>query len=214
MKLTKKAAALLLAASLAVSVCATPVFAAPVNNGDHVQDTEGEEVVTFNEGKQACTKLTYSVKEYYKWSIPSDINFGSDKGVDQEVDPEGTPKTTVVVSDCKIKNGKTLHIDIKGNGGGDEQVGNVGNGKGEFKIKSVEGETLEYAVKMGDTEAAITTPVSSGADVLTLEAGKAALTKYLSFKLHTADAGNNVSEKAGTYHGYAVFTAQLKDTNV
>lgn len=154
--------------------------------------------------------MTYSVTEFYKWSIPSDISFGNDKGVGQEVDPEGTPKTTVVVSDCKIKNGKTLHIDMKGNGGGDEQVG---NSNGEFKIKSVEGEKLPYEVKVGDTEATITTPVTSGADVLTLEAGKAALTKYLSFKLKTA-TGSNVSEKAGSYDGYAIFTAQLKDTVV
>lgn len=210
MKLTKKAAALLLAASLAVSVCATPVFAAPVNNGNNVQDS-GEEVTTLNERKQACTKLTYSVRESYKWSIPADIEFGNDRGVNQEVAPTNNPKTTVVVSDCKIKNGKTLHIDIKGNGGGDAQVD---NGNGEFKIKSDEGEALKYDVKIGDTKTVINTPVTSGDDVLTLEAGKAALTKYLIFKLHTADAGNNVSEKAGSYHGYAIFTAQLKDTNV
>lgn len=208
MKLTKKAAALLLAASLAVSVCATPVFATenrPYNNGQTVQST-GEDVGTVTAQKQACTKLTYSVKEGYTWSIPADINFGNDKGVSQEVAPEGSPKTTVVVSGCKIKNGNTLHIDMKGNGGRDVQLG---SGNGEFKIKSVEGETLEYVVKMGDTEATITTPVTSGADVLTLDAGNDALTKYLSFTLKTA---TTTSEKAGSYLGYAVFTAQLKPT--
>lgn len=208
MKLTKKAAALLLAASLAVSVCATPVFAAdnpPVTNNPNVQST-GEEVSTFNNRKQACTKLTYSVTEGYKWSIPADINFGNDKGVSQEVTPEGSPKTTVVVSGCKIKSGNTLHIDMKGNGGGDVQVG---NGNGEFKIESVEKEKLPYEVKIGDTETNITKPVNSGDDVLTLDAGNDTLTKYLSFTLKTA---TTTSEKAGSYHGYAIFTAQLKPT--
>lgn len=155
--------------------------------------------------------MTYSVTEGYTWSIPSDIEFGNDKGVNQEVVPTNSPKTTVTVSNCKIKNGKTLHIDMKGNGGGDVQVG---NGNGEFKIKSDEEEELEYVVKIGDTETNITKPVNSGDDVLTLEAGKAALTKYLIFKLKTARTAENVSEKAGSYHGYAIFTAQLKDTVV
>ena len=155
--------------------------------------------------------MTYSVRESYKWSIPSDIEFGNDKGVNQDVAPTNNPKTTVTVSGCKIKNGKTLHIDMKGNGGGDEQVG---NGNGEFKIKSDEEEKLEYVVKIGDTETNITNPVNSGDDVLTLDAGKAALTKYLSFTLKTVRTAENVSEKAGSYHGYAIFTAQLKDTTV
>lgn len=213
MKLTKKAAALLLAAALAVSVCATPVFAdAPIKNGTGVQTGTGEGITTPAEQKQACTKLTYEVTEGYNWSIPSDINFDKDKGVNQEVAPINNPKTTVTVSNCKIKNGNTLHIDMKGNGGGD---GNVAAGtNGEFKIKSVEGETLDYEVKIGDTETAINTEVTSGADVLTLDAGKAALTKYLSFTLKTVRTATNVSEKAGSYHGYAIFTAQLKNTTV
>lgn len=150
--------------------------------------------------------MTYSVTEGYNWSIPADINFGNDKGVNQEVAPTNSPKTTVVVSGCKIKNGKTLHIDMKGNGGGDVQVG---NGNGEFKIESVEKEKLPYEVKIGDTETNITKPVNSGDDVLTLDAGNDTLTKYLSFTLKTA---TTTSEKAGSYHGYAIFTAQLKTT--
>lgn len=210
--MTKKAAALLLAASLAVSVCATPVFAAgtpPVTNGTNVQDTTGENITAPTEQKQACTKLTYEVTEGYTWSIPSDIDFGRDKGVNQDVTPTGTSKTTVTVSACKIKNGKTLHIDMKGNGGGDT---NVTTGNGEFKIKSAEDEKLDYEVKSGDTSTDINKAVNSGDDVLTLDAGKAALTKYLSFTLKTVRTATNVSEKAGSYHGYAIFTAQLKDT--
>lgn len=215
MKLTKKAAALLLAASLAVSVCATPVFAAdnpPFTNETGVQTETGAQINSseVNTVRQACTKLTYSVTETYKWNIPSDISFGNDKGVNQEVTPVNTPKTTVGVSGCKIKNGKTLHINMKGNGGGD---GNVTSGNGEFKIKSAEEEKLDYEVKSGDTEAAINTTVTSGADVLTLDAGNDTLTKYLSFTLKTA-TGSNASEKAGVYRGYAIFTAQLKDTTI
>ena len=211
--MTKKAAALLLAASLAVSVCATPVFAAdtpPATHGGTVQETTGETIgaAEINNAKQACTKLTYEVTEGYNWSIPADINFGNDKGVNQEVAPEGTPKTTVAVSKCKIRNGKTLHIDIKGNGGGDATI--ASGSDGEFKIKSGENETLEYDVKIGDSDATINTPVTSGTDVLTLAAGNETLTKYLSFTLKTATGAT--AEKAGSYHGYAIFTAQLKNT--
>ena len=211
--MTKKAAALLLAASLAVSVCAMPVFATgttPVVNGTNVQDT-GETIDSNKTGtaNEACTKLTYEVTEGYKWSIPADIDFGNNKGVNQDVTPINSPKTTVTVSDCKIKNGKTLHIDMKGNGGGDATIP---SGNGEFKIKSAEEEKLDYEVKIGDTETGINTEVTSGSDVLTLDAGKAALTKYLSFTLKTVRTAENVSEKAGSYHGYAIFTAQLKNT--
>lgn len=212
--MTKKAAALLLAASLAVSVCAMPVFAEdgtpPANHGGTVQETTGETIgaAEINNAKQACTKLTYEVTEGYTWSIPADIDFGSNKGVNQDVVPEGTPKTTVVVSSCKIRNGKTLHIDMKGNGGGDATI--AGSSDGEFKIKSGEDEKLEYVVKIGDSERTIDTLVTSGKDVLTLAAGNETLTKYLSFTLKTATGAT--AEKAGSYHGYAIFTAQLKNT--
>ena len=210
MKLTKNAAALLLAASLAVSVCATPVFAdtPPVTNGTTVQST-GENITAPTEEKQACTKLSYQVTAGYTWSIPADIDFGKDSGVNKDVVPTGTPKTTVMVSDCKINNGKTLHIDMKGNGGGDKKIT---SGNGEFKIASDENETLVYEVKAGDSETEINTTVNSGDDVLKLEAGKEKITKYLSFTLKTVRSAENVSEKAGSYYGYAIFTAQLKDT--
>lgn len=213
--MTKKAATLLLAVSLAVSVCAMPVFAEgtpPASHGGTVQETAGEKIDSTKTGiaNEACTKLTYKVTEGYTWSIPADINFGEDKGVDKKVNPEGTPKTTVVVSSCKIKNGKTLHIDMKGNGGGDEKI--ASGATGEFKIMSAEKEKLTYEVKMGETLTDITTVVNSGDDVLTLDAGNETLTKYLSFTLKTAEKGTNGSEKAGSYHGYAIFTAQLKDT--
>ena len=69
MKLTKNAAALLLAASLAVSVCATPVFATdPSIAGSETKTT-------------ANTNVTYTVDSKYTWSIPAKIDFGSNAGV-------------------------------------------------------------------------------------------------------------------------------------
>lgn len=69
MKLTKKAAALLLAASLAVSVCATPVFATdPSIAGSETKTT-------------ADTNVTYTVDSKYTWSIPAKIDFGANAGI-------------------------------------------------------------------------------------------------------------------------------------
>lgn len=65
----KKAAALLLAAALAVSVCAMPVFATgPSNTGSETQ-------------KEANTDVTYKVDSKYTWTIPAKIDFGANAGV-------------------------------------------------------------------------------------------------------------------------------------
>ena len=86
MKLTKKAAALLLAASLAVSVCAMPVFAeggdtttptTPVMGSqkrDNTNAAAGTGVVT------GTTNVRYKVTESYAWSIPATIDFGENAG--------------------------------------------------------------------------------------------------------------------------------------
>lgn len=203
MKLTKKAAALLLAASLAVSMCATPVFAAgnpPYNNGQNVQDTTGENVDTVTVEKQACTQLKYNVTEGYNWSIPANIDFGANNGV---TNANKTGQGNVTVNNCKIKNGYTLKITITGNDG---QYG-MGT-EHKFKVKTVDGAELPYEVDVKKNGAATTTSVMEGNEVLGLAAGKNHAESELTFTLKTQTTDTNAAETAGEYIGYAIFTAQ------
>ena len=116
MKLTKKAAALLLAASLAVSVCATPVFAAE-NMGSQTGVATGTE-----------TKVLYEVTQKFTWTVPATIDFGKDAGGKSQTriveankaSGEGTAADTtngtapkVVVTAKIINSGKTLWISLK-----------------------------------------------------------------------------------------------------
>lgn len=205
--MTKKAAALLLAASLAVSVCATPVFAAgnpPYNNGQHVQDTTGENVDTVTVEKHACTQLKYNVTEGYNWSIPANIDFGANNGV---TNANKTGQGNVTVSNCKIKNGYTLKITITGNDG---QYG-MGT-EHKFKVKTVDGAELPYEVDAKKNGAATATSVMEGNEVLELAAGKNQAESELTFTLKTQTTDTNAAEKAGEYIGYAVFTAQATNT--
>lgn len=208
MKLTKKAAALLLAASLAVSVCATPVFAEnttpPINNGQHVQDATGENVDTVTTQKQACTQLKYNVTEGYTWSIPADINFGGDNGV---TNANKTERGKVTVNNCKIKDTYTLKITIAGNGG------RYGMGtSSEFMVKTAEGAELPYEVNVKKNGAATATPVMTGSEVLELAAGNNHAESELTFTLKTQTTDTDAAEKAGEYIGYAIFTAQATNT--
>lgn len=120
--MTKNAAALLLAASLAVSVCATPVFAREITtNPSGIQETAGVTVSDTTSSQDAHTKLTYTIASSYKWSIPSDVNFGEDESLDRDIVANNVTKSTVEVDECHIPKNKVLRIKIKGNGGGNEQ---------------------------------------------------------------------------------------------
>ena len=195
---------MLLAASLAVSDCATPVFAAgPVPNGPDVQGT-GESVTAPATEKKACTQLKYNVTEGYNWSIPADINFGANNGV---TNPDKTAPGKVTVKNCKIKNTYTLKISVAGNDGG--------NGMGtsnEFKVKTVEGAELPYTVDAKKNGAATITPVTEGDEILSIAAGKDHAESELTFTLKTYTTDTNAAETAGEYIGYAIFTAQATNT--
>ena len=198
---------MLLAASLAVSMCATPVFAAdtpPINNGLHVQDTTGENVDTVTVGKQACTQLKYNVTEGYNWSIPANIDFGANNGV---TNANKTGQGNVTVNNCKIKNGYTLKITITGNDG---QYG-MGT-EHKFKVKTVDGAELPYEVDVKKNGAATTTSVMEGNEVLELAAGKNHAESELTFTLKTQTTDTNAAETAGEYIGYAIFTAQATNS--
>ena len=194
---------MLLAASLAVSMCATPVFAAdtpPINNGPHVQDTTGENVDTVTVGKQACTQLKYNVTEGYTWSIPANIDFGANNGV---TNANKTGQGNVTVNNCKIKNGYTLKITITGNDG---QYG-MGT-EHKFKVKTVDGAELPYEVDVKKNGAATTTSMMECNEVLELAAGKNHAESELTFTLKTQTTDTSAAETAGEYIGYAIFTAQ------
>ena len=195
---------MLLAASLAVSVCATPVFASgPYNNGQTVQDATGENVVTVTTQKHACTQLKYNVTEGYTWSIPADINFGANIGVAHYSSPI---TDRVTVKDCRLKKDYTLRISLAGNGGG-----NGMDTSGGFKVKTVEGAEVGYSVNIKEGE--ITNPdMTSGDEILSLEAGKNKKETELVFTLLTYNDDANAAEKAGEYIGYAIFTAQATNT--
>lgn len=135
MKLTKKAAALLLAASLAVSVCAMPVFADDTATTP-TTPSMGSQKRDNNDAKAGIvagnTSVYYKVTESYQWSIPATIDFGVNAGVNntstvnatlkedgpgKKADNNGTGKwegsaPKVVVSKNVIGVGKTLKIAI------------------------------------------------------------------------------------------------------
>ena len=208
--MTKKAAALLLAASLAVSVCATPVFA------DDTPDMSSKDGVAGG----TETKVIYKVTQEFKWTVPATINFGQDAGVNQHPkvttnvdqdanktkigeaanssnDWKGTaPK--VMVTKNVIDTGKALKITLKPTGG-------------DFKVKSSTTE-LTYSVKTVSQkkDSNDVTPYTgitvdkAGSNILELVAGENTGEVVLDFELSTA---TTEAEIAGTYEGTVTFTA-------
>lgn len=220
MKLTKKAAALLLAASLAVSVCATPVFAAeggttPPDMGSQKRDntkTLGNSGIV-----NGTTNVYYNVTESYAWSIPATIDFGENAGanntsiVNATLDEDGpgekadadnkwkgtAPK--VVVSKNVIGIGKKLQIIVS-----TDYYDND-----EFYVLSGKSEKLHYAItKLTPAGATGEKLTKDKNEVLSVDSGTDTAYQALEFKLTTAK-GDNVSEKAGNYTGVVVFQSKV-----
>lgn len=214
MKLTKKAAALLLAASLAVSVCATPVFADDSATTPSLPGTEA----TGADG--LTTKVVYDVTGGYTWSVPATIDFGKDAGgksqkrtvnATEAADKESTKATgtagtapKVFVTKNVIAPGKTLKINLKAQDGNAFEVKTSKDGKEA---------TLSYKVKTtAETiDGTLTTPYTAknvdavnGTDILALKAGKNTGDVALEFVLTTAPSK---AEIAGHYEGNVVFVA-------
>lgn len=220
MKLTKKAAALLLAASLAVSVCATPVFAADPATTPSLPGTE----TTGDAG--LTTKVLYEVTGGYTWSVPATIDFGKDAGggaqkrtvnATETADKESTKATgtaetagtagtapKVFVTKNVIAPGKTLKINLKAQDGNAFEVKTSKDGKEatlSYKVKTT-AETIDgnltkpYAEKNVDAV--------HGTDILALKAGKNTGDVALEFELTTA---SSKAEIAGVYEGNVVFVA-------
>lgn len=218
MKLTKKAAALLLAASLAVSVCATPAFA---EDADTTPPDMGSQKVEYNGTGPTIgtghTTVLYKVTESYTWSFPITIDFGENAG------PES--KTRVVEANLKTGNGamagatngtapkvmvtknvigvgKTLKIAVSTN----EKEGVTIDDTG-FYVKSGT-EKLYFtitkpAVGVGSTA---TTLDKKDNKVISVPSGTNTGEQALEFKLTTTPG---TAEKAGSYEGYVIFSSSL-----
>lgn len=209
MKLAKKAAALLLAASLAVSVCATPVFATdPSITGSETKTT-------------ADTNVTYTVDSKYTWSIPAKIDFGSNAGIKKTrtvkanaaENVAGTKATDttdgtapkVYVTENIIAPEKALKISIDtasstfeaGNGFWVGVHGDTAIEKLYFKIHKLadDGNSGDEL----DASKSEVLSVSSGT-----KTGEQAL--VLTLKTTTKDA----AEKAGAYTGSIAFKSEVK----
>lgn len=190
--MTKKAAALLLAASLAVSVCATPVFA------ESSASATGDDVTGAGKTTTASTNVEYVVTASYEWSVPSKITF-TDKIAEVEANADTGDTQKVKVTKNIIPNKKKLQITVSSTTTKEEGGGT------KFAIKTDEDAYLIYAIKKGTT---YDDEIAVGGEVMSVDSGKYASDTPLKFFL-TKDTGTNVSEKAGSYSGVAVFTAQL-----
>lgn len=126
------------------------------------------------------TTVSYTVDSTYTWTIHSDLNLTS-----------GSQNGAVTVNSANIANAKQLQISIKGNGT-----------DGAFTMKTKQGNTLNYTVKIGDNS------VNPGANVITLDSGihSVATTETLTFA-----AGSTDGLQAGSYQGTVTYTARLVD---
>ena len=218
--MTKKAAALLLAASLAVSVCATPVFAedagtTPPKMGSTSID-KTDEVGGVGTGN---TNVYYKVTESYQWSVPATIDFGENAGANntstvnatlgkndtgEKADADNQWKGSapkIVVSKNVIGIGKKLQITVNTNY----------YENGEFYVLSGTSEKLFYTVTKLDAAGATGEKLTKdNTEVLSVPAGTDTAEQKLEFKLETAK-GTNVSEKAGKYEGVVVFESRIVD---
>lgn len=229
MKLTKKAAALLLAASLAVSVCAMPVFATEPNRGStSIDNTKAAAGIT-----TGTTSVFYKVTERYTWSIPATIDFGVNAGVnntstveaklDKNVNGEmaeqkgtewkGTaPKVTVTENVIGV--GKKLKIAIDM---GKNYADTFDTTKDKFYVEApkmtkagastTEFEKLYFTITKSTADTTSKTTLNKDNNVvMTVPAGTNKGEQALEFKLETT---KETAEKAGDYVGYVWFYSEL-----
>jgi len=214
MKLTKKAAALLLAASLAVSVCATPVFAASNTSS--------------NKGSTApdATVVTYKVVSSYTWSIPTKIDFGENAGVnntrkvfaDQDKNAESNPATKdsdgtapkVCVTENIIDVGKTLKISIDTAAAG-VTYETAGSNADNFYVQSGS-KKLYFTIELPYSGSMSPKKLdNTNSEVLKVPSGTNTGEKALTFKLEADKGGVDVAEMAGTYNGKVAFKSEVGD---
>lgn len=238
MKLTKKAAALLLAASLAVSVCAMPVFATgagttPVigsQKRDNTNAAAGTGVVT------GTTNVCYKVTESYAWSIPATIDFGEDAGVNntstveaklnengpgKKAEQETGAKTwkgtapKVVVSKNVIGVGKTLKIAIDM---GENYADTFDKTKNKFYVEApkmtkagastTEFETLYFTITKPAVGEGGTATTLDKTDNKVISVPSGTNTGEQALEFKL-ETTTETAEKAGEYVGYVYFYSEI-----
>lgn len=230
MKLTKKAAALLLAASLAVSVCATPVFAYDMGSQkrDNTNAPGGSGIVS------GSTNVYYKVTERYAWSIPATIDFGEDAGVNNtstveaklnengpgtKADADHQWKGTapkVCVTENVIGFGKTLKIAIDM---GENYADTFDTTANKFYVKApkmtktgdseTEFEKLYFTITKTATGSTGTELNTKDNEVMSVPSGTNKKEQTLEFKLETT---KETAEKAGDYVGCVYFFSKVEPT--
>lgn len=225
-----------LAAAMLVSAVAVPVFAEGSNtmqyyydktdsayktqtNADAAQNSDTTDTTRTTQGQ---TVVKYEVHESYEWSIPNEIDFGSDYGIDKTiyVDTKGGTNDTdiglyyVKNDDSKVKVTKNVipynkKLVITAKGSGDN---------GAFTIKSVGEDTLKgelsYSVKVSKdgTYKTLGDESNGGSyEVLAVPSGTNNGETLLQFVLGTSLGGGATAEYADKYEGAVIFTATVED---
>lgn len=143
------------------------------------------------------TNVKYEVTQSYEWSVPSEIDFDKDKGINQSV--SGTVKNSgenkVKVTKNVIAEGKQLNITATGSGT-----------NGAFTIKNGDKgtETLVYTV----TKDSDTAGINAGDTILSVDSGTNTGDVALTFTLKTTSKS---AEVAGSYSGTVTYTASVDD---
>ena len=222
MRLTKKAAALLVAATMVVSMGVTPALADdPVPDTQHpttastTAETAGQETATATK-----TTVTYAVKSSYSWSVPAMIDFGDTAGVNKTRKVEATKSDNsdkvaatndkagsaqqVKVLGNTIPVGTSLHVTIA-------KASNYDTDKTSFYVESKnatnsKSEKLYYTIATTSNG----TPLGQTGEVMSVPSGTNTKNQSLYFELNT----DTTVEKAGTYNGDLVFMAQVTDDTV
>ena len=210
--MTKKAAALLLAASLAVSMCATPVFAIDPVHGDEFNKDSTD---------QAITNVQYNVTEGYTWSIPATIDFGENAGFNKtrtvvanqkkngtySVAEANTPGSSgnVYVTGCRIKPGKTLTISTYSTNTTYDDEGFIVQTTNDGVTAKLHYDIYKGEVTDPETATAQKLDGTKNNDILTLDAGKDSCEQDLTFILKTGVEG----EIAGKYTAQIRFIASV-----
>lgn len=227
MKLTKKAASLLLAASLAVSVCATPVFATGYDMGS--KPVNGSNIGGALVGS-GDTQIHYKVTESYTWSVPATIDFGENAGVDntstveaklvestakgEKATPEAGGKALkgtaprIMVTKNVIGVGKNLQITVDTDGHTATSYEN-----GQFYVETeTTHEKLYFTIAKPAAGGNRTNLSDDKYEVLKVPSGTNTSFQELVFTLKTADNNSgNAAEKAGSYEGLVVFSSKIVD---
>ena len=220
MRLTKKAAALLVAASMVATMGMTS-FAA--TNKIESKYVDGELKSFLNDksdaeetANKATTEVKYEVSENYIWSIPSEIDFGSNVGASEKTSTVGYDVETN--EDTHVKKDSTSIVKVEKNVipatkslkitmAGENSETDTG-----FRVKDVvNGNFLSYTVtkakeSMVETSDTKTDSITSGGNVLTVASGTDTASAELTFVLTTEDAK---AEKAGSYRDTITFTASV-----